>query len=132
MFNSVPNNVNAKFGSKKRPEIKKDAAMVSIRGVIFLDKKVTKKYLAGYIYIDIGYNYDQNQLTLKPVRVSTENSVRIIRTRKDKLAIIIKKGFLRDAGADLSENKYFQCTWDSEQEVIVIDYGNPVDREDLE
>lgn len=122
----------AKFGSNKRPVVMKDAAMTTTRGVILLNKKVVQKYLKGYDYVRVDYNYANNRLALKPVLKPGKNVVYVNRTRKGKVAIIIKKNFLKNAGADISSKKYYECTWNPDRKVIVIDYSSPVTRKDLE
>jgi hypothetical protein len=128
----IPTTVGAKFGSNKRPEVAKDAAMTTTRGVILLNKKIVQKYLKKYNFIVIDYNYARNRLALKPYVKRVKNSVPIQRTRKDKVAIVIDKNRLKNTGADISKKKYYECTWNPDRKVIVIDYSSPVTRKDLE
>jgi len=124
--------VNAKFGSNKRPETKKDAAMITTRGAIFLNKKIGQKYLKKYDYVDVTYSYAKSVLVIKPVKRVSKNSLRVHRTRKGKIIVIIKKNFLRNIGASVPNKAYFNSVWNSGTKAIEIDYTKPVTRESLE
>lgn len=123
---------NAKFGSNKRPEVRKDAAMITTRGAIFLNKKIGLKYLKGYDYVDVVYSFADSILTIKPVKIVSKASLYIHRTRKGKVIIIVKKNFLKDIGASVSNKAYFNGIWDPVNKVIEVDYTKPVTRESLE
>jgi hypothetical protein len=124
--------VNAKFGSNKKPEVKKDAAMITTRGAIFLNKKIGTKYLKDYNYVDITYSFANSILTIKPVKVIRKNSIGIHRTRKGKVIIIIKKNFLKNIGAGMLTKAYFNGVWNSNVKAIEVDYTKPVTRDNLE
>jgi len=124
--------ISAKFGSNKRPEIKKDAATITTRGAILLNKKIGQKYLKDYDYVDVLYSYGTSILTIKPVKVIGKNSLYVHRTRKGKVLIIFKKNFLKNMGAVMLNKAYFNGVWNLTNKSIEIDYTKPVTRKDLE
>lgn len=124
--------VNAKFGSNKKPEIKKDAAMITTRGAIFLNKTIGSEYLKDYNYVDVTYSFAKSILTIKPVKTISKNSICIYRTRKDKIIIIVKKNLLKNMGASVSSKAYFNCVWNPDIKAIEIDYTKRVTRKSLE
>ena len=127
-----PGIVSAKFGSKTRPETKKDAVKITTRGAILLNKKIAKKYFKDYGYVNINYSYVDDILTIKPILKATKDSTYLHRTRKGKVVVVLKKNYLKNAGMGVEKRKYFQGIWDTNLRAVIIDCSVPSIREDLE
>jgi hypothetical protein len=133
VFILYPLNIGyAKFGSNRRPEVNKNAVMITTRGAIIMNKKVDNKYLKGFDHVSVEYSYAVGILTIKPLVKPNSESLFIYRVRNGKVIILFKKNHLRKKGASISNCSYYEAVWNPIDKVIEIDYNNPITRKNLE